>query len=154
MDKRLERTRGPVAGDAPAPIRVLLIEDNPADALAIEQALAAAGQAASAGAAMATLERAERLGAAIARLAREDIDLIPLDLGLPDSQGLDTLARLRPAAPHTPIVVLGDDDEGTSLLALRQGAQDYLVKNPIGGVIDGAGIRRTALFALQRSRLS
>ena len=73
--------------------------------------------------------------------------MIVLDLGLPDGQGLDAVRRVRAAAPHVPLVVLtGQDDELLAAQALREGAQDYLVK----GQIDSRGLLRALRYAIER----
>src|SRR5436305_12645230 len=71
-----------------------------------------------------------RLEQGLDRLRTGDISAVLLDLGLPDSVGLDSLRRLRREFPELPIVVLtGLQDEQTALEALREGAQDYLLKH-------------------------
>ena len=68
---------------------------------------------------------------ALARLGRGDIDLVLLDLGLPDSQGLETLHTLQKAAADIPVVVMtGNDDQELSMAAVRDGAQDYSRQGP------------------------
>ena len=75
-------------------------------------------------------------------------DVILLDLGLPDSQGLDTLRTLRGKNPQVAVVVLtGKDDEELALQALKEGAQDYLVK----GEIQGGTLQRAIRYAVERS---
>jgi CheY-like chemotaxis protein len=87
-------------------IRLLLIEDNPADALMLREALADDKWASYA------ITVAERLGAGLAELARQPFDVALVDLGLPDSQGPATLQGLQRYAPDLPIVVLsGLEDE-------------------------------------------
>jgi two-component sensor histidine kinase len=82
--------------------------------------------------------------------AEGGIDIILLDLGLPDSQGLDTLRRVRDHAREVPIVVLTMlDNEETGLNALKDGAQDYLVK----GQMNGPLIVRSLRYAIERSRI-
>ncbi|CAA7613994.1 EAL domain-containing protein [Magnetospirillum sp. UT-4] len=120
---------------------VLVVEDNPGDARLVELFL---------------LEdfanpfrvlKAPRLGDALALLAAEPVDVALLDLSLPDSHGLDTLAQLRAAWPFLPVVVLtGTDDEALALEALRQGAQDYLVKGQGSGDL----VRRAVRYAIER----
>jgi signal transduction histidine kinase len=138
----------------PAPITVLLVEDNPGDAellveLLRESAPARAGQEAAA----APPERvlcAGRLAAAREMLRDGAVDVVLLDLSLPDARGLDTLAQVRAAAPRLPVVVLtGLADEGVAVQALQAGAQDYLVK----GAVTGVGVRRAIRHALERQRL-
>ncbi len=85
---------------------VLLIEDNPGDARLIQELLAEPGGA------VFTLDCVDRLSTGLKRLAEGGIDVILLDLGLPDSQGLDTFARTYEQTRDVPIVVLtGLDDE-------------------------------------------
>lgn len=75
-------------------------------------------------------------------------DVILLDLGLPDSRGLDTLRTLRGRNPYVAIVVLtGKEDEELALEALKQGAQDYLVKNELRG----RELHRAIRYAVERS---
>src|SRR5204862_1143637 len=84
-----------------------------------------------------------------ARLAHSGVDVVLLDLGLPDSQGLDTFVRARRGAPNEPIVVIsGLDDEQLALEAVRSGAQDYLVK----GRIEGQLLARVLRYAIERKR--
>ena len=65
-------------------------------------------------------------------LAERDVDIILLDLGLPDVEGVAAVRRVRAAAPRVPLVVLtGMDDEALAALALQEGAQDYLIKGQI-----------------------
>ena len=78
------------------------------------------------------LTQVGRMHEAEAYLAREDIDVILLDLGLPDVRGLETLRRARVAAPQTAIIVLsGLEDESLANAALKGGAQDYLIKGQV-----------------------
>jgi len=104
-------------------IKVLLIEDNPGDARFIQEML---GEKSSASF---DLVCADKLQTGIEHLAKGDIDVVLLDLGLPDSQGLDTLIKIQTQAPEVPVVVFtGLNDEKTGLEAVKRGAQDYLVK--------------------------
>jgi DNA-binding response OmpR family regulator len=79
-------------------IKALLIEDNPGDARLVRETLATSRIARF------EFEHLERLEAGIARLRRPGIDVVLLDLSLPDSQGLDTITRLKDAAPYAPII--------------------------------------------------
>ena len=91
-----------------APTRILLIEDNPDDARLLRKMLIEARRFPF------DLQHADRLSAGLERLADDDVDVVLLDLSLPDSAGLDTFTRTLAQAPHTPIVVLsGLDDAGT-----------------------------------------
>jgi len=103
-------------------MRLLLIEDNIADAALIRAMANEAGG-------IADITHVRRLAEAFDYLSRQRCDLVLLDLGLPDSQGLETLERLLEHHDHLPVVVLtGLDDEKTALAAIRDGAQDYLPK--------------------------
>lgn len=109
-------------------IRVLLIEDNPADARLIQEMLAEVPGL------QFQLSGAGRLMEGLAQLADPSIDVVLLDLTLPDAQGLNTFEQLRARARPIPIVVLtGLDDETVAMRALRGGAQDYLVKGQVHG---------------------
>jgi diguanylate cyclase (GGDEF)-like protein/PAS domain S-box-containing protein len=80
-------------------------------------------------------------------LASRGVDIILLDLGLPDAHGLGALRRIRAVAPHDPLVVLtGLDDESLSGRALQEGAQDYLIK----GQIETRGRLRALRYAVGR----
>ena len=110
-----------------SPIRSLLvIEDNPGDARLLREMLNAQSRYAIAIVNVQSMRAAER------HLARNAVDIILLDPGLPDAKGLDAVRRAHSAAPHTPLVVLtGHDDETLALEALQQGSQDYLIKGQI-----------------------
>ncbi|MBI2371069.1 MAG: response regulator [Deltaproteobacteria bacterium] len=123
------------------PIRVLLIEDNPGDVRLLQAWLADVRGVPLA------LEHADRLAAGLARLARGGIDAVLLDLSLPDSEGLETFTRAHAHAPVVPIVVLtGLDDEMVGMKAVREGAQDYLVK----GQLTGPLLVRALRYAIER----
>ena len=123
---------------------ILMIEDNPGDARLIRELLSEAG------AAMFTLEWIDRLSTGLNRLFNGGIDVILLDLGLPDSQGFDTITRACDQASNVPIVVLtGHDDEMLAIKAMQEGAQDYLIK----GEIDCNSLIRAMRYAIERKRL-
>jgi len=105
------------------PINVLLIEDDADDAYFFQQALShEIGDSVS-------LQFADRLEKGLECLSKGGIDLVLLDLSLPDSQGSETYVRTRSLAPNVPIIVLtGRDDRGFGSRLLQQGAQAYLVK--------------------------
>lgn len=128
---------------ATEPIRVLHVEDNRGDAVLLHEALAAAGGDRCA------LRWEQTLEASLAILARDVFDAILLDLTLPDSRGLGALTRMRAAAPTAAIlIVTGVEDESLAMEAIRQGAQDYLVK----GAVDGRGVMRAILYAVDRQQ--
>jgi len=125
-------------------LQVLLIEDNPGDVRLIREMLAEAGTSDIG------IESAESLSAGLEILTTGGLDVILLDLGLPDSQGLATLGRLYARVPHIPIVVLtGHGDEAVAIEAVKQGAQDYLVK----GEVDEKLLVRSIHYAVERRRL-
>jgi len=124
-------------------IRVLLVEDNLGDARLIQEYLSEAGVAAF------SLQTADRLSAALTYLAENAIDAILLDLGLPDSHGIETLKRVRAQAPTVPVIVVtGFDDREMGVEALRNGAHDYLVKSRVDSYLLGRAIVRQ----LERAR--
>jgi diguanylate cyclase (GGDEF)-like protein len=105
-------------------MRVLLVEDNPGDALLVHEALEASGRF--------ELTHADRLAGGLGTIRSGGIDAVLLDLSLPDSSGLDTFRAMRDASPHLPVIVLsGLDDEETAIAAVTEGAQDYLVKGRV-----------------------
>ncbi|HSD09600.1 MAG TPA: ATP-binding protein, partial [Candidatus Binatia bacterium] len=122
-------------------MEILLVEDKLGDARLIEEMLRDV--------------RHERFGFAVAadlhsaitRLAKNTVDVVLVDLSLPDSHGTETVATLRRSAPHVPIVALASlDDEETAVGALEEGAKDYLVK----GAFDAPLLTRTIRYAIQR----
>jgi signal transduction histidine kinase len=137
-----------MAGVVPPPggeVRtVLLIEDNPADARLIREMLAEARGARF------RLECADRLTAGLERLARGGVEVVLLDLSLPESQGLDSFLRVQAHSPAMPVVVLtGSDDEELGDRAVQSGAQDYLIK----GQVDGPLLGRALRYAIERGRI-
>lgn len=123
------------------PIRTLVVEDNPTDALLLEEMLREVS-----GAAFDTT-CVERLDQALALLAAAHFEVVLLDLSLPDSQGPDTLVRVRRNQPEVPIVVLtGLDDEVVGMKAVQLGAQDYLVKGRCSASLVGRSVR----YAIER----
>ena len=126
-------------------IHLLLIEDSPDDALLIRENLAESRRA------VFEVLHADLLSTALNRLAAGGVDVILLDLQLPDSHGLATFHRVQEAAPCVPVVVLsGFEDEDTALHAVQNGAQDYLVK----GQVQPAELDRTVRYAIERNRTS
>jgi signal transduction histidine kinase len=127
-------------------IRVLLIEDNPGDARLIREMLRDAGGEQL----HVELSHADRLSTGLDQLAPCEVDVVLLDLSLPDSHGLATFAAVHAAAPLVATVVLsGLDDEGVAVRAVQEGAQDYLVK----GRVDGVALLRSMRYAIERQRL-
>lgn len=138
----------PGSDTEPAPIRVLLLEDNPDDAFLIQRAFASPRLRGFE--LMETVQRASAATAALAKNQGRAFDVVLTDLDVPDSGGVDTVAVLHRAAPLMPIVVLtGQPDEALGVMALRRGAQDYLVK----GQVEPAMLARTLRHAIERKRL-
>jgi DNA-binding NtrC family response regulator len=126
------------------PTRILLIEDSTSDALLLESSLAGEQGFPY------ELVRAGRLAEALALITGRTFDVALSDLGLPDSQGLATFTELHKNAPQVPIIVLTrNDDMETALSALKLGAQDYLPKGELGGVL----LSKTIRYAMERNRL-
>ncbi len=122
-------------------ITALLVEDNPGDAKLIEVALAEAPGGSI------VIQRVDRLAAGLERLAGGGIDVVLLDLSLPDSHGIETFERLHAHASNVPIVILsGSSDESLAVRAVNAGAQDYLVK----GRGDGETLHRAIRYAVER----
>jgi two-component system, NarL family, sensor histidine kinase UhpB len=125
------------------PTRVLLMEDNPGDARLITEMLAEAGGKDF------EIHWYTNLFQGLEHLSRGGIDLVLLDLGLPDSLGLDTFIKAYNRAPCIPFVILtGLADETLAVTAVRRGAQDYLVKGEINGTLLLKSIR----YALERKQ--
>jgi DNA-binding NarL/FixJ family response regulator len=125
------------------PIKILLIEDNPGDARLIQEALYLANDASE-------VQWTDRLAKGLEMLELDRFDAVILDLSLPDSRGFSTFEQLHRRAPRVPVVVLtGLDDEGLALRAVREGAQDYLVK----GAVKSSTILRMIRFAIERNRV-
>ncbi len=124
------------------PIKLLLIEDNPDDIFIIKRLLNKWPEFA--------LQTADQLAAGLDLLTRSKVELILLDLNLPDSHGLATLSQVKDQAPTIPIVVFtGFNDENTGFEAVQNGAQDYLVK----GEVDGNLLARAIRYAIQRKHI-
>ena len=103
-------------------IKLLMVEDNPSDAVMLRVTLAEASDDYE-------LVHVDRLAKGLERLSAGDIALAFLDLTLPDSRGLETVTRVRTGAPELPIVVLSSlDDEELAIKSVQEGAQNYLVK--------------------------
>lgn len=132
-----------------ATIRVLLIEDDPDDATLIAHFLSET-HADEAGRPRFELKTADRLSTGCKALAQEPFDAVLLDLVLPGGVGIEAFAKVRETRPEAPVVVLtGLKDESLALEAVRQGAQDYLLK----GTIDGELLKRSLRYAIERGRL-
>ncbi|MGE3844265.1 MAG: response regulator, partial [Vicinamibacterales bacterium] len=144
----MQGVHGLDCGDAYAPQRVLLAEDNLADVRLLREALTEGGS-------RATLVVAQTLQDALAAARTTSLDLLLVDLGLPDSQGLSTLRAVLKHIPDVPVVVMtGSDDEQTARLAVHEGAQDYLLKADWSDLrATGRAIVRALRYAVERHRI-
>src|SRR6188768_601686 len=123
-------------------IRLLLVEDNPADARVVERHLKDAGLS------QVNCDVVQTAAAATERLQKVEYDLVLLDLGLPDATGLEALRALRAVADLTPIIVLtGSDDYKQGLTAVREGAQDYLEKRRVNAGM----LSRVVSYSVERN---
>src|SRR6202051_2169294 len=127
------------------PIKVLLlVEDNQGDARLLQEMLNEPSLHGTEVSHVTTMNDAE------SHLGRNAVDIIVLDLGLPDAHGVEAIRRAHAAAPHIPLVVLtGLDDESLAAQALQEGAQDYLLK----GQIDPRGLLRALGYAIERKTM-
>ncbi len=128
------------------PLPVLLVEDDPTTHAIVRTALAGGGRAAEEPFA---LQAVTTLGAALERIERDPPAAVLLDLGLPDSDGLETFRRVRQRAPGLAIVILtATDDDALALVAVREGAQDWIVKQQV----DPRLLPRVVRYAIERRR--
>jgi signal transduction histidine kinase len=125
-------------------LQILLVEDNAGDVRLVRE--------------MFTKERADsfelthclRMGEAERHLAKGGVDIVLLDMGLPDGHGLESVRRAHAAAPGVPMIVLtGLDDEALAAEAMKEGAQDYLIK----GQIENRALPRALRHAIERHRM-
>ena len=123
--------------------RILLVEDNPGDVDLIREMLSETGAVSF------SVDSVQRLSEALSWLKGHTVDVVLLDLGLPDNQGLDTYLNIKAAAPEVPTIILtGNVDQDTAVTSVREGAQDFLVKGEITGNI----LTRSIRYALERKR--
>ena len=131
----------------PDTLEILLIEDNAGDVRLIEKRLERADPSL-----LATdyhLECAPDLSSGLDRLESATVDVVLLDLGLPDSIGLGSLERTLECAPNVPVVVLtGRSDRQMAVDAINQGAQDYLTKDGL----TGRELARAIRYAVERKK--
>jgi PAS domain S-box-containing protein len=126
------------------PINLLLIEDNAGDARLIREMLSEVERP------LFVVECVERLSAGLDRLAAGAIDVLLVDLSLPDSQGFETFVKLHSQDLRVPILVLtGLDDQTLALRAIQEGAQDYLVK----GQLSTGMLARAISYAIERKHV-
>lgn len=124
-------------------IHVLLVEDNPGDTRLIRELFAEAKGVPTA------LLCADRLSSGLQQITEGGVDVVLLDLSLPDSKGFSTYTKLREKAKDLPVILLtGLDDEELAIRAVREGAQDYLVK----GSVTAQSLARAVRFAVARQK--
>lgn len=123
---------------------ILLIENNAGDTRLLREMLREHDSAKTELTHVQTLEEAK------AQLALRPFDVVLLDLSLSDSDGLESVRRAHAAAPNSALVVLtGREDEDFAARALKDGAQDYLIK----GQIDARSLRRSLRYAIERNAM-
>jgi len=123
---------------------VLLVEDNLGDARLLREMLNEQNSLST------QLTHLECVSDAESYLVEHAVDIILLDLGLPDAQGLEAIQRAHAAAPGVPLVVLTSlDDVSLAVQALQLGAQDYLIK----GQIETRGLLRALRYAIERKNM-
>ena len=128
---------------SPRPIKTLLVEDNDSYCRLVAKMLGGAGDISF------EIEYADTLARGIEVLGENGIDLVLLDLQLPDSEGLGSFAEMHERYPVIPIIVLtGMSDEDLAVKAVQLGAQDYLIK----GEVDVNQLKRSIKYALERQR--
>src|SRR5438445_290626 len=126
------------------PIEVLNFEDDPVDALVVERALRKVFLMSF------QVTTVSQLEVGLQRLREKSFDVGLLDLNLLDAYGMETFERLRTEAPELPLIVLtGNNDDQLAVQILRQGAQDYLLKDRAIGPLLGKAIR----YAIERHRI-
>src|SRR5580700_2332375 len=126
------------------PLQVLLVEDNAGDARLLREMFSKEKAGSF------ELTHLLRMTDAVIHLARGGVDIALLDLGLPDAHGLDSMRRAQQVAPNVPVIVLtGLDDETLAAEAMKEGAQDYLIK----GQIENRALPRALRHAVERHRM-
>jgi signal transduction histidine kinase len=125
-------------------LQVLLVEDNAGDARLLREMFSKEKPDSF------ELTHLLRMSEATVHLAKGGVDIVLLDMGLPDGHGLDTVRRTHAVAPNVPVIVLtGLDDEALAAEAMKSGAQDYLIK----GQIENRALPRALRHAIERHRM-
>lgn len=123
--------------------RILLVEDNSGDANLVKEYLDDDIKF--------TIITSQRLSSALENLKNDTFDIALLDLGLPDSKGLETLIRFKKYSEDLPVVVLtGNEDEEIGLKAVKNGAQDFVIK----GICAEKMLKRIVCYAIERHRIA
>lgn len=125
------------------PLRILIVARDASDGMLLERRLMQSGLN------ICAVRRVDRLAGALETLRDQAFDIVLLDLGLPDSQGVESVTRLQVRAPHVPIIVLsGPEDESAAAQVVHMGAQDCLTK----GRMQGDSLTRAISYALERKK--
>src|ERR1700730_5123938 len=125
-------------------LQVLLVEDNAGDVRLLREMFNGEKPDSF------ELTHLLRMSEAETHLAKGGVDIVLLDMGLPDGHGLDTVRRAHRVAPNIPVIVLtGLDDEALAAEAMKEGAQDYLIK----GQIENRALPRALRHAIERHRM-
>lgn len=125
-------------------LSILIIEDNPVDQRLAQAYLSEINEYEC------SLHFADRISTAITTLKSENIDLALVDLGLPDSAGLDTFYKLHKEFPNMPLIIIsGFNDEDVANKAVQDGAHDYIVK----GSFDSKSLNRSIRYAIKRQQI-
>jgi signal transduction histidine kinase len=125
-------------------LQVLLVEDNAGDARLLREMFSTEKAGSF------ELTHVLRMSEAMVHLAKGGVDIALLDLGLPDAHGLETVRRAHAVAPDVPVIVLtGLEDEALAAEAMKEGAQDYLIK----GQIENRALPRALRHAIERHRM-
>ena len=125
-------------------LQVLVVEDNAGDARLLSEMFSKEKPDSF------ELTHLLRMSEALAHLAKGGVDIVLLDMGLPDGHGLETVRRAHAVAPAVPLIVLtGLDDEALAAEAMKEGAQDYLIK----GQIESRALPRALRHAIERHRM-
>jgi signal transduction histidine kinase len=125
-------------------LQILLVEDNAGDARLLREMFSKEKPDSF------ELTHLLRMSEAETHLAKGGVDIVLLDMGLPDGHGLDTVRRAHAVAPGIPMIVLtGLDDEALAAEAMKEGAQDYLIK----GQIENRALPRALRHAIERHRM-
>jgi two-component system, cell cycle response regulator len=123
-------------------LKVLFIENNLGDSRLVQEMLAESRLLSFA------FQRADSLTTGLFLLTKGDIDVILLDLSLPESLGLENLSRVRKQAPEVAVIIITSLDDEFGIKAIQAGAQDYLIKGHISSQL----LIRTIRYAIERKR--
>ena len=133
-----------MGGNITQPLKVLIVEDDLVDRKSLQRSLSQSTLSVS------DTKFADRLDTALKLLAEEHFDVVFLDLGLPDSQGIGSFSAVCAKNPSVAVIVVsGLDDAETTVMAAKKGVQDYLVK----GEVDSNLLARTVRYAIERKKV-